>query len=87
MSEKAKVRVGPLKTLGRISSEIARVYRETRRNELSTTDGMRLVQMLIGLKTSLEAGDIEQQIAELRELVTNGPKTDIQSFRPKLVGS
>jgi hypothetical protein len=69
MSEKAKVRVGHLKTLGRVSSEIARVYRETRRKELSTTDGMRLVQMLIGLKTSLEAGDVEVQIAELRQLI------------------
>ncbi len=65
MSKKAAVRIGRLDCVGRVATEMARVYRQMRRGEIDTLDGARLIAALRELRCALEAGDIERRIGAL----------------------
>jgi hypothetical protein len=73
MATKRGPRIGRLTSVGLCGIEIGRIYRLVRNNELSSADGMRMVQMLLGLKSCLETADIERKIAEI-ELQLQAPK-------------
>jgi len=62
LSEKIKIRVGPLVTSGDVKTEIARVYRQARRGQLDTSEGTRLVYMLRVLLTAIETTDVERRL-------------------------
>ena len=49
-------RIGRLTSTARVGCEIGRLYRAMRCGELSTTDGYRMLQTLIALKSCLEGG-------------------------------
>jgi hypothetical protein len=49
--DKQRVRIGRLTNVGMVGIEIARIYREVR-------DGMRMVQMSLGLKSCLETSEL-----------------------------
>ena len=68
MSEKAKIRIGRLDTVGGLVTEMARVYREMRRKELDSLEGARLVAALREIRCALEASDIERRIEELEQV-------------------
>ena len=62
MTEKAKVRIGPLNTVGGVVTELGRVYRQTRRGYLDLADATRLACILREIRCALEAGDIERRL-------------------------
>lgn len=59
------MRIGPLQTAGNVATELGRVYRQMRRNELDKQDGERLARVLTMLRQALEVGEIEQRLADL----------------------
>lgn len=65
MADKAKTRIGKLNTIGGVVTEMGRVYRQMRREELDTLDGSRLVNVLAEIRKSLELGEQERRIAAL----------------------
>ena len=65
MSEKAKIRVGRLDTVGGVVTELGRIYRQARRGELDVGDATRLAMVLREIRSALEASDIERRIEEL----------------------
>jgi hypothetical protein len=82
MEDKSQVRIGRLTSVGMVGIEIGRVYRKTRRGEIATADGMRLVQMLLGLKACHESSEIERRLAEIEEAMNSA---DVVPFRPRSV--
>ncbi len=54
MSERIKVRIGPLDSVGGLITEMAKVYRHARRGELETTEATRLVFMLRSMRQAIE---------------------------------
>ncbi len=65
MSEKPKIRIGRLDTVGGVVTELGRIYRQARRGELDVGDATRLAMILREIRSALEAGDIERRIQEL----------------------
>lgn len=65
MSNNAKPRIGPLNTVGGVITEMGKVYRETRRGELESVEGSRLVSMLTQLRTAIEDGEFERRLLDL----------------------
>ena len=65
MSDKAKVRIGPLATVGGVVVELGRIYRQGRRGELDLGDMTKLATVLRELRCALEAKDIEARIEAL----------------------
>ena len=74
-------RTPPLVTVQNVGIEIARIYRRTKRGEISTPDGYRMVQMLAVLKTCLEASALEQRLTELEAAVLQ--REEQEPFRPR----
>ena len=69
-------RTPSLETIQNVGIEIARIYRRTKRGELETPDGYRLVQMLAVLRDGLE-----QRLTELEAQVARG--TPVPPWKPK----
>ncbi len=65
MSEKAKIRIGPLNTVGGVVTELGRIYRLARRSELDMADAKALTYVLREIRCALEASDIERRIEAL----------------------
>jgi hypothetical protein len=82
MGSREDVRIGPLTSIGRVGIEIARVYRKTRRKEIASADGMRLVQMLLGLKACHESTETERRLEQIEVAL----QTLLQT-RPQLLTS
>ena len=60
--------------------EIGKLYRLMRRGDLDTIEGVRMTQVLLGLKQCLEYSDIEQRMLALEAaLTTSRPTTAIQT--------
>lgn len=64
---KRKPRVGKLDTIGAVVTEMAAVYRVTRRGDMDSLEGSRLVSMLTQIRTAIETGDIEKRIEALED--------------------
>ena len=65
MSVKAKIRIGPLDTVGGVVTELGRVYREARRGELDVGDATRLSMILREIRQALEVSEFERRILAL----------------------
>ena len=65
MSEKAKIRIGPLSTVGGVVTELGRIYRLARRSELGMADAKALIYVLREIRCALEAPDIERRLEAL----------------------
>ncbi len=65
--QKKPVRVGSLRTIGQIASEMGKVYRACRKGDIKTADAMRLVSMLSHIRATVEIGDIELRIQQLED--------------------
>ena len=77
------LRSWPLDTVQNVDTEIARIHRKTKRGEISTPDGYRMLQMLAVLKTCLESYLLEQRLAALEAQADFGVPE--QHFRPRVV--
>ena len=73
MSEKEKVRIGPLNTVGGVVTELGRVYRLARRSELDMADAKALTYVLREIRCALEASDIERRLEALEASNPAGP--------------
>lgn len=60
-----KVRVGPLDTIGGVVCEMAKVYREARREEIEVEVASKLVYMLSQMRSALEVVMLEARVAVL----------------------
>ena len=76
-------RTPPLKTIQNVAIEISRIYRMTKKGQLSTGDGFRMVSMLAILKQCLESCELERRLAELEDAVGKTGAT-VRPF-PKLI--
>jgi len=65
LSEKAKVRIGRLDTIGGVVTELGRVYREARRGELDVGDATRLAYILREIRCALELSEFEKRLEAL----------------------
>ena len=65
MSEKEKVRIGRLDTVGGVVTELGRIYRLARRSELDMADAKALTYVLREIRCALEASDIERRLEAL----------------------
>ena len=75
------LRIYPLDTVQNVGIEIARIYRKTKKGEILTPDGYRMVQMLAVLKSCLKSAMFEQRIANLE---AQADSATVQHFRPKV---
>ncbi len=62
---KGPVRVGGLDTIGRVCTELGRVYRAARRGDVGTSDASRLANILTALRMGLEVGALEDRLRRL----------------------
>jgi hypothetical protein len=83
---KRAIRIGSLATLGRVASELARMYREARRGEISAGDASKLASVLAVLRQCLEASDLEKRMAELEDLLSPGETDNVVGFPTKKAG-
>jgi hypothetical protein len=51
MTEKRKVRIGPLTTVGQVAAELGRLYRQARRGDVAVADASRLATILAAMRT------------------------------------
>ena len=65
VSKRRAQRVGRLDTVGRIVSEMGRLYRQARRGEINSADASRLASILALMRQGLEASDLEKRLAAL----------------------
>ena len=83
---KRAIRIGSLATLGRVASELARMYREARRGEISASDASKLASVLAVLRQCLEASDLEKRMADLEELLSPEEADNVVEFPSKKAG-
>jgi hypothetical protein len=76
------LRSAPLTSVQNVGIEIARVYRRTKKGEIPTSDGYRLVMILSALKQCLESSALEQRLAALEAQADIGT---VEHFRPRVV--
>ena len=62
MSVKAKIRIGPLDSVGGVVSELGRIYREARRGQLDVGDATRLAMILREVRQALEVSEFEARL-------------------------
>ena len=65
MTEKRKVRIGRLTTVGQVAAELGRLYRQARRGDVAVADASRLATILAAMRQCLEASELERRIAEM----------------------
>jgi hypothetical protein len=78
-------RVGGLKTIGQVATELAKLYRRTRRGEVDVADASKLASVLAILRQCLEAGDVEQRIRSLEATLAAQPGTRATTAPPRVV--
>jgi hypothetical protein len=65
MTEKRKVRIGRLTTVGQVAAELGRLYRQARRGDVAVADASRLATILAAMRQCLEASELERRIADM----------------------
>ena len=65
MSEKPKMRIGPLNSVGGVVTELGRIYRLARKGEMEIGEFKGLVYGLREIRCALESSDIERRIEAL----------------------
>jgi len=66
-------RVKRLDSIGAVASELAALYRRTRRGEVEVADASRLASVLSILRQCLEAGDVEQRLRVMEASLSAQP--------------
>lgn len=67
----SKVRVGALKNLSSVRSELAKIYRDCRQGILESSEGTKLTYILINLAKIIEQDDIEKRVKNLEDIIEN----------------
>jgi hypothetical protein len=80
---KRAIRIGSLATLGLVASELARMYRQARRQEISASDASKLASVLAVLRQCLEASDLEKRMADLEDLLSPEESDNVVEFPTK----
>ncbi len=62
MSEKPKIRIGRLDTVGGVVTELGRIYRQARKGQLDLSDATRLATILREIRCALEVSDFENRL-------------------------
>ncbi len=62
----ARLRV-PLRNMGDVQLELARLYRMVKRGDLSTADGKRMADILQILARVIDGGEVERRLVALEE--------------------
>ncbi len=62
MSEKPKIRIGRLDSVGGVVTELGRIYRQARRGDLDVGDATRLAMILREIRGAVEVGDMEARL-------------------------
>jgi hypothetical protein len=78
--KKRAIRIGSLANLSLVASELARMYRQARRQEISASDASKLASVLAVLRQCLEASDLEKRMAELEDLLSPGEADNVIEF-------
>jgi hypothetical protein len=69
MTEKRKVRIGRLTTVGQVAGELGRLYRQARCGDVAVADASRLATILAAMRTCLEVSEVESRIAAMEAVV------------------
>ena len=67
MSEKPKIRIGPLDSVGGVVRELGRIYRQARKGELDVGDATRLAMILREIRCALEVSDFEARLLAVEQ--------------------
>jgi hypothetical protein len=76
MERRPRVRgpkIAKLTSVARCGVEIGKLYRLMRRGELSTSDGLRMTNCLLGLKACLESSEIERRLESIEKALNCEP--------------
>ena len=65
MTDNKKPRIGPLKGVGGVRRELARVYRSARAGDITPQDGSRLAFILREIREAVAGSDFERRIDAL----------------------
>ena len=69
MSERQRgIRIGPLASVGGVVTEMGRVYRQARRDELGVEKAGKLIYMLSQMRSALEVAALEARVDALEAL-------------------
>jgi hypothetical protein len=84
MTEKRKVRIGRLTTVGQVAGELGRLYRQARRGDVAVADASRLATILAAMRQCLEASELERRIGEMEAaIIPAGSTQSIVPFRSR----
>jgi hypothetical protein len=64
-------RIPRLDSVGRVGTEIAKIYRLMRNEQIKSIDGLRAAQCLLALKNCLEVGEIADRLANIEQALAN----------------
>ena len=67
MTDKPKVRIGRLDTVGGVVTELGRIYRQARRGEMDVGDATRLAMILREIRCALEVSDMEARLLAVEQ--------------------
>ena len=81
MSQKRKVRIGRLTTVGEVAAELGRLYRQARRGDVPVTDASRLATILAVMRQCLEASELDRRIAEMEAALAPAIPGSVVRFR------
>jgi hypothetical protein len=73
--------VGPLKTIGQVVRELARVYRAAKREDMESIHANRLANILNMMRAAMEAEALEKRVDAIEARVANREAP----FKPRLV--
>lgn len=65
MDEKRKIRISRLQTAGDVTSELGRLYRAGRREEIPAVNAYRLSLILKTLLDAIESNEFERRLTQL----------------------
>jgi hypothetical protein len=78
---KRRVKIGRLNSIDGVVAEMARIYRESRRNELDSSTAYRLAAILRDIGKTIETSELERRLNEIEQALLARERP----FRPKIV--
>jgi hypothetical protein len=79
--DQAKVRIARLTSIGRVCTELGRLYRAARTGKLPSADASRMATILMGMKACMETSEIERRLAEIEAAVVS--RENVSPFKPR----
>jgi hypothetical protein len=65
VGKERSVRVGRLHCVGAVVTELSKIYREARRGELDDVKAVRLANILLGIRQSMEGSEFERRMESM----------------------